>query len=270
MNNRIEDLFAVLRQSSRTGLVAYTTAGFPDLEGSTEIIHELGKVADAVEIGVPCANPFADGPIIRRSHELALARFVSPELVLNMVRELRRANFVKPIVLMLYLELVQRFGPARLFSKALDVGVDGVLIPDLSRLVDLRRLPVAVQNTPLIPFVSPDIGEDMLAELLRKPSSFIYMAAGSGRSGGALISNKALAAGVARIRDITDFPVAMGIGIKTPEDARRVAQFSDAVVIGTAVVDLIFSHIGPEGHLIDGWRPSLRRFLASIIEAIND
>ena len=270
MDKRLEDLFTDLRQSGRTGLVAYTTAGFPDLESSKEIIYELGQVADAVEIGIPCSKPSADGPIIRRSHQLVLARFVDPGLVLNLIRDLRQADFDKPIVLMAYLELTHRFGPFRLFSKALDVGVDGIVIPDLNRLVDLHRLPATVQNTSLIPFISPDIEEDMVDELLRSRSSFVYMAAGSGCSGGNLISNESLAAGAARIREITDLPIAMGLGIKTTEDAQRVAQFADAVVIGTAVVDLVYSHIGPNGHLTDGWKPSLRRFLESIVEAIHD
>jgi tryptophan synthase alpha chain len=271
MASRIDATFASLRLSRKTGLITYLTAGYPDVDSSAGLIHELGQVADAIELGLPCANPSADGPVIRNSHRRALANGVSTDVVLNLIRRVRATHFEKPIVLVAYLQQVKKLGAARFFQEVLDFGADAVLIPDLRDLVTLNLPKIADRIFPFIPFVSQNTDDDTLVGLVSRCSGFVYMASQAGRTGGTLATSDAvLAAGIARIRGVTNLPIGVGIGIKTPDDARRIARLADAVIVGTVIVQLIQDMIGDKRHSIAAPESRLRRLLLSLTEAMSD
>lgn len=270
MASRIDACFASLRRSSRKGLITYLTAGYPDVDSCAVLIHELGQWADAVELGLPCANSSADGPVIRDSHLRALAKGANFDVILKLVQNIRAAKFGKPIVLMAHLEQVKQPGAARFFEEVRDAGVDAVLIPDLRDLARLGLSKDAGRTYPLIACVSPNTADNVLIDLVSRCFGFVYMASQSGPSGSTLPpGDEMLAAGVARIRAVTDLPVGVGIGIKTPDDARRVARLADAVIVGTAIAQLVQDTIGNESHSIDGSAARLRPLLRSLAEAMN-
>ena len=238
--SRLQDTFARLRSNGGHGLVTYVTAGDPDLERTAGILRALDRAgADVLEVGVPFSDPLADGPVIQRATERALAAGTTLAGVLDLLQSIR-GDINAPIVIFSYANPIFRLGAERFADRARDAGVDGVLILDLPiEEADESRTMLARRGIDTILLLSPTTTDDRLRRAAELGSGFLYAISRLGVTG----ARDALAAGaqdmVARIRKVSDLPVALGFGISRPDHVREVGQWADAAVVGSALVDVI-------------------------------
>jgi tryptophan synthase alpha chain len=219
-------------------LIPYITAGDPHPRHTVALMHAMVSAgADLIELGVPFSDPMADGPVIQAACERALAHQVSLAQVLNMVETFRQRDTETPVVLMGYLNPVEAMGHERFCSAAVAAGVDGVLTVDLPPEED-EGLQSFLRSAGLdiIYLVAPTTNERRLAAIGQKASGFIYYVSLKGVTGSNALDVNAVSAKLADIRAHSDLPVGVGFGIGTPEAAARVAECSDAVVVGSALV----------------------------------
>jgi tryptophan synthase alpha chain len=241
--SRIASAFAGVRASGRPGLVTYVTAGDPDLEHSRQVLVALaGAGADVLEVGVPFSDPLADGPVIQRATERALAGGTTLAHVLELVAGVR-GEIAAPIVLFTYVNPVVRMGVPEFAARAAAAGVDGVLTLDLpvEEAGEVRdRLHDAGLDT--IFLLSPTTTTERIRRAAALGSGFLYGISRLGVTG----ARQTVASGaqtlVARIRAETTLPVAVGFGISRPEHVSEVARWADAAVVGSALVSVIAEH----------------------------
>ena len=237
---RLADTFARIRGNGHPGLVTYVTAGDPDLERSAQILQALDRAgADVLEVGVPFSDPLADGPVIQRATERALAAGTTLPQVLDMVEALR-GDVKAPIVIFSYANPVLRMGTQRFADRARQAGVDGVLVLDLPiEEADEFRGMMARREIDTIFLLSPTTSDERIRKAATLGSGFLYAISRLGVTG----ARDQVASGareiVQRIRAATDLPVALGFGISKPEHVRQVGQWADAAVVGSALVNVI-------------------------------
>jgi tryptophan synthase alpha chain len=237
---RIAQTFARLRGEHTPGLVTYVTAGDPDLDRTAGILHALDRAgADVLEVGVPFSDPLADGPVIQRATERALAAGTTLSGVLDLLRSMRR-DLAAPVVIFSYANPILRLGPEQFADRAGEAGVDGVLILDLPiEEADDFRAMLARRGIDTILLLSPTTTDDRLRKAAALGSGFLYAISRLGVTG----ARDTLASGaqemVRRIRAVSDLPVALGFGISKPDHVREVARWADAAVVGSALVDVI-------------------------------
>ncbi|HXD18985.1 MAG TPA: tryptophan synthase subunit alpha [Vicinamibacterales bacterium] len=237
---RLDSTFARLREGHSSGLVTYITAGDPDLDRTGGILRALDRAgADVLEVGVPFSDPLADGPVIQRATERALASGTTLSGVLDLLRAIR-TEIAAPVVIFSYANPILRLGAEQFADRARDAGVDGVLVLDLPiEEADDFRTMLAGRGIDTILLLSPTTTDDRLRRAAALGSGFLYAISRLGVTG----ARDALAVGaremVERIRRVSDLPVALGFGISRPDHVREVAQWADAAVVGSALVDVI-------------------------------
>lgn len=237
---RIEQTFEQLKERQQAALIPFITAGDPNLETTEQIIYTLVDAGvDLIELGVPFSDPMADGPTIQASSERALAAGATLKGVLALVERVRQRTQV-PIVLMGYYNPILRYG-AELFSQhAKKAGVDGLLIVDLPHEEkDELCTYLNPQGVHLITLLAPTTPAPRAEELLSQARGFVYYVSITGVTGTTKVDVASIEAQVKRLRDLSPVPVAVGFGITTAEDAEAIARFSDAVVFGSALVNVI-------------------------------
>ena len=240
MSSRIADRFADLRAAGRTGLVTYVTAGDPDLERSEAILRALDRAgADVIEVGVPFSDPLADGPVIQRASERALASGSTLTGTLDLIERVR-ADLGAAVVVFTYANPVLRLGPDRFAARAAAAGVDGVLMLDMpiEEADGFRRTIVDAGLDPIF-LLSPTTTDDRIRRAADLGRGFLYGISRLGVTG----ARAEMAAGVRglveRIRAVTALPVAIGFGLSSPEHLREVGRYADAGVVGSALVNTI-------------------------------
>ena len=228
---RLASTFARIREASSPGLVTYITAGDPDLDRTAGILRALDRAgADVLEVGVPFSDPLADGPVIQRATERALAAGTTLTGVLDLLNSLR-AEIAAPVVIFSYANPILRLGAERFGDRAREAGVDGVLVLDLpiEEAGEFRTM-LARRGIDTILLLSPTTTDDRLRRAAALGSGFLYAISRLGVTG----ARDALAAGaremVERIRKVSDLPVALGFGISKPDHVREVGQWADAAV----------------------------------------
>ena len=242
---RIEATFESLKNEGRKGFVPYITAGDPSLEATEQLILELERSgADIIELGVPFSDPMADGPVIQRASERALAHHVSVRDCLDLVRRVRTRSEV-PIVLFSYLNPLLSIGIEWLGDELRSAGVDGVLATDLvpEEAAEFRAAMQAA-GIDLIFLVAPTSTDERLKLITEASSGFVYAVSRTGVTGVQQSLSEAAMRLVQRVRRFTDLPVALGFGISTPEQVNEVWQHADAAVVGSRIVAEIESNAG--------------------------
>lgn len=237
--NRIDQRFEDLKARGRVALVPYVTAGHPHPDATVDILHAaVAAGADLVELGMPFSDVMADGPVIQNACARALEHGVGLEQVLEMVRRFRERDGDTPLILMGYTNPIERRGPERFAREAAEAGVDALLIVDCpaDEADELRGL-LKGQGLHQIFLVAPTTNDKRLAHAARLAGGFVYYVSIKGVTGAATLDLASLAPMVERIRASVGLPVAVGFGIREPEQAAAVAATADAVVIGSALVD---------------------------------
>jgi tryptophan synthase alpha chain len=242
---RIEKTFAELKKQGRGGLIPFITAGDPNLAVTRELIIELARRgASVIELGVAFTDPMADGPVIQRSSERALRNHVGIEEILQTVSSVREHTDV-PIVLFSYYNPLLQFGLEQLAHEAARAGIDGVLVTDLApEEAENFQNALSAQRLDMIYLVAPTSTDDRLQMIAGRSSGFIYAIARTGVTGTREESSNAAEILVARVRAVTNLPVAVGFGISNKTQVDVVLRYADAAVVGSAIVAEIEKQAG--------------------------
>ena len=239
MTQRIDRCFKVARDRGRKVLIPFITAGDPDPSWTVRLMHHLvAGGADLLELGIPFSDPMADGPVIQASSERAVERGINLGQVLHWVKEFRLTDAVTPVVLMGYMNPFERFGYSALASEAASAGVDGLLLVDCppEEMTELQNS-LDKNGVHSIRLVAPTTTEERLSMIAASAHGFIYYVSFKGTTGAGRLNTGALSGPLSKIRAHSSLPVAVGFGIKDAESAAAVAQYADAVVIGSALVE---------------------------------
>lgn len=241
MSTRIAERFAACAAADRPALVTFIMAGDPDLAIGQKIFEALPQAgADVIELGMPFSDPMADGVAIQLAGRRALAAGQTVLATLGMVEDFRRKDDTTPVVLMGYYNPIYIFGVEQFLAIAKASGVDGLIIVDLPPEEDAELcLPALRAGLNFIRLTTPTTDDKRLPAVLANTSGFVYYVSMTGVTGAAIKSRAAVGDAVKRIKGHTDLPVAVGFGIKTPEDARTIGRDADGVVVGTVLVDAI-------------------------------
>jgi tryptophan synthase alpha chain len=239
-STRISNLFASKKEQGRKAFIAYLTAGDPNLAQTTELVLALERGgADLIELGVPFSDPIADGPVIQRASDRALRGGATLPKLLETVRDIRRHSQV-PLLLFSYLNPLLRYGFDRLARDAAAVGIDGVLLTDLSveeAAEPVSRLRSAALDTVFL--AAPTSSERRLRLVAEHSSGFVYLVSRTGVTGEQVSLSAAAAPLTERMRQLTKLPLALGFGVSTPAQVAEVARLADGVVVGSAIVKFI-------------------------------
>lgn len=239
--SRIAATFEALRANGRKALIPYVTAGDPYADGTVDIMVAMARGgADVIELGVPFSDPMADGPVIQKASERALAKGIGMPQVLQIVRDFRVRDGKTPVVLMGYANPVERYGVDRFVADAAAAGVDGVLIVDYPpEECEAFAAKLRAHGLDMIFLLAPTSTEQRIREVGRIASGYVYYVSLKGVTGAGHLDTAAVAAMVPRIKQHVKLPVGVGFGIRDAQTARAVAAVSDAVVIGSALVQLL-------------------------------
>jgi tryptophan synthase alpha chain len=248
-DTRIDKRFAKLRNEGRKALVTFVTAGDPDYETSLKIISGLpGAGADVIEIGMPFSDPMADGPPIQASGLRALKAGQNMIKTLQLVRDVRKSDAETPIVLMGYYNPIYVYGNERFLDDAVAAGVDGLIVVDVPPEADDELcVPAIARGLNFIRLATPTTDDKRLPAVLKNTSGFVYYVSITGITGAGSAKATDVGRQVARIKKSTDLPVAIGFGVKTPEQAKELASHGDAVVVGSALVSKIAESLDKDG-----------------------
>ncbi|MDP6175050.1 MAG: tryptophan synthase subunit alpha [Rhodospirillales bacterium] len=245
---RIARRFARLGELGRAGLVTFVTAGDPDLETSDRILQGLpGAGADFIEIGMPFSDPTADGPVIQAASERALTGGQNMARTLDQVRSFRERNDETPLILMGYFNPIYVYGNERFMEDAGRDGVDGLIIVDLPPEEDELREPAARAGLDLIYLTAPTTPEARMRLIAEKAGGFIYYVSITGITGTRSAQVTDVGKALENLRRHIALPIAIGFGIRTPDQARAMGGVGDAVVVGSALIEQLVAGLDEAG-----------------------
>jgi tryptophan synthase alpha chain len=267
--SRIAATFDALKKDGRRALIPYVTAGFPFADITPELMHGMVEAgADVIELGVPFSDPMADGPVIQKAGEAALALGVGMKQVLAIVTTFRQKDTATPVVLMGYANPVERYdlvhGKKAFIRDASAAGVDGLLVVDYppEECEDFAA-ELKAANIDLIFLLAPTSTNERMAQVARIASGYVYYVSLKGVTGAGHLDTEAVGQMIPRIREHVNIPVGVGFGIRDARTAQAVGSAADAVVIGTKIIQLI------DGQPREKVVPAVREFLAGIREALD-
>jgi tryptophan synthase alpha chain len=248
-NSRIDTTFARLRAEGRPGLVTFLTAGDPDYETSLAIVKALPKAgAGLIELGMPFSDPMADGPAIQAASQRALAGGQTLLKTLALARAFREGDQTTPLVLMGYYNPIYSLGVDRFLTEAVAAGVDGLIVVDVPPEADDELcLPARRAGINFIRLAAPTTDDKRLPAVLANTSGFLYYVSITGITGTRAPDLGEVRKNVERIKAQTPLPIAVGFGVKTPEQARAMGGIADAVVVGSALVSAIAGSLDGQG-----------------------
>lgn len=247
--NRIDTCFKSLRAAGKKALVTFTMAGDPDEQTSLNILHSLAQKADILEVGMPFTDPMADGPVIQAAGLRALANGTTLKSTLFIVQQFRSKNKDTPIVLMGYFNPVLQYGVDKFINDCKEIGVDGLIIVDVPPEEADEIAPKAQQKgISFIRLLTPTTDQSRLDKILGVASGFLYYVSVAGITGTASADPKVVGAHITSIKKQTSLPIVAGFGIKTPQDAKAMANIADGIVVGSALVQTIETK-GKDGSL---------------------
>ena len=236
---RITDTFAALAKQGKKGLIPYIMAGDPSPAMTVDLMHALVEGgADVIELGVPFSDPMADGPVIQRAAERAIAQGIGLHQTLAMVAEFRKQDQTTPIVLMGYANPIESIGQAAFVDVAKAAGVDGVLVVDYppEESEDFAQQLRAVDMDPIY-LLAPTSTEERIAAVAKVASGYLYYVSLKGVTGAGHLDLHEVSQRIPQIRNRTGLPVGVGFGIRDASTAERLAGVADAVVVGSRLID---------------------------------
>ncbi len=239
--NRIHSCFTQLQQNQKKALIPFITAGDPHPRYTVELMHALVNAgADILELGMPFSDPMADGPVIQRASERALAAGTKLRDILAIVQQFRSQDAKTPVVLMGYVNPIENMGYEKFAQAAQQAGVDGVLTVDLPP-EEAENVSQIFQQNQLSPIflLSPTTDAERIQKIAKHASGYLYYVSLKGVTGSANLDSQAVANKVQEIRQFTNLPIGVGFGIRDAESAASIAKVSDAVVVGSALVQRI-------------------------------
>ncbi len=268
---RIGRRFAELKAAGRGGLVAFVTAGDPDADTGLAILSGLPAAgADLIELGMPFSDPMADGPSIQASSRRALKAGNTLRQTLDMVRRFREGDAETPIVLMGYFNPIYAYGAGAFAGDARQAGVDGLIVVDLPPEEDAEvRQPAIDAGLNLIYLTAPTTDDARLPRVLESASGFVYYVSITGITGTKSAALADVRASVARLRRHTDLPIAVGFGIRTPEQAAEIAAIADAVVVGSALVEAVARNLDEAGAARPGLEDAVLGLVADLARSVR-
>lgn len=239
--SRIANTFAALAKQGRKGLIPYIMAGDPSPALTVELLHVLVEGgADVIELGVPFSDPMADGPVIQRAAERAIANGVGLQQTLALVREFRQTNQTTPVVLMGYANPIECMGQSAFVAAAKAADVDGVLVVDYppEESDEFAQLLRHVDMDPIY-LLAPTSTEERIAAVAKVASGYLYYVSLKGVTGAGHLDLHEVAQRIPQIRDKTGLPVGVGFGIRDASTAERLSRMADAVVVGSRLIDAL-------------------------------
>ena len=239
MSNRIERALEALKAENKKAFITYVTAGLPDMETTKEIIKAQVGYTDVIELGIPFSDPIADGPVIQQASFEAIQGGANIAGAFRLMKELRAEGVEIPIVFMLYYNTVFNMGEAEFINRCRACGVDGLIIPDLPyEEQDGMRAAIGDDDTTIqIQLIAPTSG-DRIPTLLNNAKGFVYCVSSLGVTGTRTNITTDIGAMVKLVKAAKDIPCAVGFGISTPEQAKKMAAQSDGAIVGSAIVKL--------------------------------
>lgn len=268
---RIAACFEHLRWENRAGLVAFITGGDPDAATSQALLEGLaGAGADVIELGMPFSDPMADGPSIQASSLRALRAGATLRAILQQVRDFRKSDNRTPLVLMGYYNPIYVYGAEDFARDARDAGVDGLIVVDLPPEEDTElRVPATQAGLHCIRLATPTTDDARLPVVLANTGGFVYYVSIAGITGTKSAASGEVTEAVSRLRRHTDLPVAVGFGIKTPQQAGGVAAVADAAVVGSALVDTIAAGLDGQGKASPGLVEDVLAFVSKMSKGVR-
>jgi tryptophan synthase alpha chain len=224
--------------------IAFVTGGDPSIEKTKEFIFEMVRAgADIIEIGIPFSDPIAEGPVIQEANIRALNAGTTVEKLFNMIKELREEDNVSiPLVFLTYVNPVFRYGYEKFFKRASEVGLNGIIIPDLPFEEQASVKEIASKyEVDVISLIAPT-SEKRIQQIAQNASGFIYLVSSMGVTGTRSEITTDIFSIVQTIKSVTDVPVAVGFGIHSSEQAAKISKIADGVIVGSAIVKLIAEH----------------------------
>ena len=265
--SRIKACFSTIKKNNKKALIPFLTAGDPSPNITANLMHELVNAgSDIIELGVPFSDPMADGPVIQRASERALAQKTNTDDVFNIVKDFRVKDKITPVILMGYLNPIEIMGYSKFTEKASKAGVDGLIVVDLppeesSKLQEALKLHEIDQ----IFLLSPTTIDDRLNKICDVASGFLYYVSLKGVTGSNQLDTKQVEQKIKEIRKKTTLPLAVGFGIKDADVAQAIGKISDAVVIGSALVEKIAQHSDNTKEMIK----VISSFISSLRKALD-
>ncbi len=268
---RIDRRFEEVKREGRGALVTFITAGDPDQATSLALLKALPEAgADLVELGMPFSDPMADGPAIQASSQRALAAGQTMVKTLSMVRAFREADDKTPLVLMGYYNPIYVYGADRFVREAVNAGVDGLIVVDLPPEEDQELLPIAREaGLNFIRLATPTTDAKRLPAVLANTSGFVYYVSIAGITGTAAPDLTEVASHVARIKQATALPIAIGFGVKTKEQVATLATHAEGVVVGSALVGTIAESLDQDGKATPETAPRVLSLVGELASALR-
>ena len=268
--SRIATKFAALKTEGRAGFVTFITAGDPDTATSAKILAGLaGAGADIIELGMPFSDPMADGPAIQASSLRALTSGANMIKTLAMVREFRKSDDTTPIVLMGYFNPIYIYGTDKFVADAKAAGVDGLIVVDLPPEESELQKPASAAGLDFIFLATPTSDAKRLPTIVEHASGFLYYVSIAGITGTRAVDADSVAKALERLRNFTKLPIAVGFGIKTPEQAALIAKSADAVVVGSALVEKVRDHLDSSGRPAQGCVEAVLGFARDLAKGVR-
>ncbi len=271
LESRVERRFAALKAERRGGLVVFVAAGDPDPETSFEIVKGLpGAGVDMIELGMPFSDPMADGPAVQAASLRALEAGITLAGTLDMAARFRAGDSETPLILMGYYNPIHSYGVERFLEDAREAGVDGLIVVDLPPEEDVELcLPTLESGLHWIRLATPTTDDKRLSAVLSNTSGFVYYVSIMGITGTRSATGAAVREAVTRLKRHTDLPVAVGFGIKTPEQAAEIAIVADAAVVGSAVIERLKAGLDEAGRAKPGLVEDVLGFVRSLAEGVR-
>ena len=236
--NRLRQKLKDLKDQNKKALVAYLVAGDPDLDSTLNLMHLFVKSGvDVIEIGVPFTDPIAEGPVIQKAHDRALKNNISLPDIIKLVEQFREADNTTPVILMGYLNTFSFH--KNIIDKSDENGVDAVLVVDIPGELSISSYGISNPNIDSISLISPTTSEDRIKKIAENGSGFIYYVTLRGVTGSSNLDVDEINTNIQKIRSYSDIPTLAGFGIKSNEDAKLLSEYSDGVIVGSSIVEMI-------------------------------